>query len=110
MKLLFDNNLSVKLPKAVEDLFPGSAHVFELRLERATDRHIFQFARENDFTIVTKDKDFYHLQNILGAPPKLIWLTLGNSSNAALTNAITKNKDIINQFLTGDKTLLIVDS
>jgi predicted nuclease of predicted toxin-antitoxin system len=73
LQLLFDNNLSVVLPELLQPEFPGSAHVSALRIDHFSDRQIWQYALENQFTIVTKDKDFYHLANTLGNPPKLIW-------------------------------------
>ncbi len=33
---------------------------------------------------MTKDSDFVTLQTELGAPPKIIWITCGNTSNARL--------------------------
>jgi predicted nuclease of predicted toxin-antitoxin system len=33
---------------------------------------------------MTKDNDFLELQRRLGAPPKIIWVTCGNTSNARL--------------------------
>jgi len=74
LKLLFDNNISVKVPVIFAEEFPGSCHLFDLNIHLETDRWIFEYAKKNDFTIVTKDKDFYHLLNTLGSPPKVIWL------------------------------------
>ncbi|MGH9583149.1 MAG: DUF5615 family PIN-like protein, partial [Bryobacteraceae bacterium] len=40
MKLLFDANLSPRLVKQLEGLFPGSVHLFDLPLSRdAEDRY-----------------------------------------------------------------------
>jgi predicted nuclease of predicted toxin-antitoxin system len=39
--------------------------------------------------VITKDSDFISLQNELGAPPKIIWITCGNISNAGLKEILT---------------------
>ncbi len=108
MKLLFDNNLSVKLAQFVQDQFPGSAHVFDLKLDKASDRQIFDFARNNEFIIVTKDSDFYHLLNTYGSPPKVIWITLGNSGNAELKEFIFQNMNLFAEFGNSSKSLLVI--
>lgn len=50
----------------------------------AKDSEIFEFARARDAIVITKDDDFVQLQNRFGPPPKIIWLTVGNTSNAFL--------------------------
>jgi predicted nuclease of predicted toxin-antitoxin system len=78
VKLLFDQNLSPKLVDALTDLYPESAHVFPLNLHGAKDFAIREYARLNDFFIVTKDADFSDLCLLMGFPPKVIWIRLGN--------------------------------
>ncbi|MBD0376740.1 MAG: DUF5615 family PIN-like protein [Flavisolibacter sp.] len=82
MKLLFDNNLSVFLPDAVKVHFPGSMHVSDLGIDPFSDRELWHYAQMHQFTIVTKDKDFYHFVTTLGHPPKLVWLAIGNCKNS----------------------------
>ena len=55
MKLLFDENLSPKLPRLVESLYPGSAHVRECGLKGKSDEEIWEYARHNGFTLISKD-------------------------------------------------------
>lgn len=40
MKLLFDQNLSPRLPALLADLYPASAHVIPLGLDEAEDIEI----------------------------------------------------------------------
>ena len=69
MKLLFGENLSHKLVGLVQSLFPDSAHVTTIGLEKGTpDREIWDFAKQNEFTIVTGDRDFLALSHRLGPP------------------------------------------
>ena len=78
MKLLFDQNLSSALVVRISELFPGSAHVKSLDLAEADDVTIWGYAARNGFTIVSKDSDFQQRALLLGAPPKVIWLRVGN--------------------------------
>lgn len=56
----------------------------DLGLREASDRAIFDQARAANAVLVTKDKDFVDLVIQRGAPPQVIWLTCGNTSNARL--------------------------
>ena len=80
MKILFDEQLSFKLVRKLQDIFPGSKHVKDLSLEREDDFKIWDFARKNDFVIATKDSDFIDIANVQGHPPFVIWLRTGNVS------------------------------
>ena len=53
--LLFDSNLSRRLVGRLSDVFPGSQHVALVGLESAPDREVWEYARDNDFIITTKD-------------------------------------------------------
>jgi predicted nuclease of predicted toxin-antitoxin system len=61
----------------------------DLGLRDATDRAIFFAARSASAILLTKDSDFLRLLDELGAPPKVIWLTCGNTSNARLRQILT---------------------
>jgi len=78
LKLLFDNNLSSKLPKLLADVFPDSIHVVEIGMRNFEDIEIWKYAKEKSLTIVSKDKDFYYLNSAFGSPPKFISLVPGN--------------------------------
>jgi predicted nuclease of predicted toxin-antitoxin system len=60
------------------DLFPNSIHVKTIGLNTATDTELWNYARDNDYLIVSKDTDFSKRSAIQGYPPKVIWLRLGN--------------------------------
>jgi predicted nuclease of predicted toxin-antitoxin system len=92
MKLLFDENLSPKLPGLLAQLFPGSAHVRECRLLGRTDEEVWQFARLNHFTIVSKDSDFQQRSLLYGHPPRLVWLRIGNCTREQLIRLITEHE------------------
>ena len=92
MKLLFDQNLSPTLVEQLSDTYPHSAHVHHLGLGEASDLAIWEFARQNTFTIVSKDADFVELSTVHGFPPKLLWLRIGNCVTRDIEQVIRSNR------------------
>lgn len=82
MRLLFDQNLSPSLPRRLAAEFPDSLHVRAAGLTGADDAAIWNYAQTHGFAIVSKDSDFQQRSLLLGAPPKFIWLRIGNCSVA----------------------------
>ncbi len=99
MKLLFDQNISYRIIKAIVDIFPESKQVSNLNLENSTDNQIWDYAKMNDYCIVTFDADFYDLSLVKGTPPKIIWLRTGNTSTKHLEKIIRQNEVLIKEFL-----------
>lgn len=98
MKLLFDENLSPKLPKRLASLFPGSSHVVAHGFTAIRDQDIWDFAAANHFVIVTKDDDFVDLTLLLGQPPNVIKMTMGNCTNRQVFDAIRTHEIVIKSF------------
>ncbi len=85
MKLWLDAQLSPALAVWLRAQFGLDAHaVRDVGLRDAVDTEIFEAARQADAIIVTKDADFPALVERLGAPPRVLWLRCGNTSNARL--------------------------
>jgi|ERR1700677_1491963 predicted nuclease of predicted toxin-antitoxin system len=63
--------------------------VRDLGLRGAEDDQIFFAARQAADVVITKDSDFVTLLERYGSPPKIIWLTCGNTSDAALRAIFT---------------------
>ena len=103
MNLLFDHNLSPRLVTRLADIFPAANHVATLGLDRATDIEVWQYARDNGFLIVTKDADFNDLTTLLGIPPKIIWLLIGNCTTNQVEDLLRRNASVIATF-TADST------
>ena len=99
MKLLFDQNISFRVVRGLQNLYPLAKQVRELHLENSTDREIWEYAKREAYAIVTFDSDFYDLTLLLGIPPKVIWLRFGNTSTDNLIKIFTENKSIITEFL-----------
>ena len=98
MKLLFDQNLSFKLCLRLADLFPDSSQVRLLGLSEADDRIIWQHAKAHGFTLVSQDSDFADLAALVGPPPKVIWLRLGNKPTNAVEHVLRDRADAIKAF------------
>src|SRR5687768_7314995 len=95
MKLLFDENLSPKLPALLASIFPGSAHARTCGLLGKTDEELWEYAKANGFVIVSKDSDFQQRSLLYGAPPKVVWLRIGNCTRQQLVQLIaTHEQDI----------------
>lgn len=54
------------------------------------DSEIFFAARRADAVMITKDQDFVHLLDRHGPPPKVIWMTCGNTSHARMQEVLSK--------------------
>lgn len=91
--LLIDAQLSPKLAIWIRDRFEIDCFsVGYIGFRDATDLDIFLKARELDAVFLTKDDDFVKLLHQLGSPPRIIWLTCGNTSN-------TKMREILEAYL-----------
>lgn len=98
MKLLFDQNLSFKLAKELDDVFTGSSQVKLVNLQEADDSDIWDYARQNGFTLVSKDSDYHERSALLGHPPKVIWLRCGNQRTSYIEQLIRSHLDEIRAF------------
>ena len=82
MTIIIDAQLSPSIAFWLKDRFSvDTTTVRDLGLRDATDKEIFYKARELSAVVMTKDDDFLKLQDRLGSPPQIIWITCGNTSN-----------------------------
>ena len=89
VRIWIDAQLSPALARWLTGRFGVEAvHVSELNLVSATDPAIFDLARGADAIIVTKDRDFVELVHRRGAPPRVIWITCGNTSNDEMMSVL----------------------
>ena len=99
MKLLFDQNISFRIMRLLPDSFADCRHVRSVGLNNYNDREIWQFAKQNDFTIVTFDSDFSDIATLRGFPPKIVWLRAGNLTTAEIAERIILNTSKITSFI-----------
>jgi predicted nuclease of predicted toxin-antitoxin system len=98
VKLLLDENLSDRIINRIVDLYPDSTHVKTLGLTNTDDAVIWEYAKANDFVIVSKDSDFYQRSLLYGHPPKFIYLRIGNSPTSKIVQVLRDQFDTISQF------------
>lgn len=98
MRLLFDENLSFRLVRALAEPFPGSAHVREVGLLGAPDEEIWAYAVRHDYVLVSKDTDFYQRSLVFGPPPKGVWVRVGNAPTAEVATLLTERRALIGRF------------
>ena len=92
MKVWIDAQLPPVLARQLSDSFGVDAqHVFELGFVRSKDAEIHRAAAAAGAIMVTKDSDFVKLLEQFGHPPQILWITLGNVSNAELWRTISSN-------------------
>jgi len=99
MKLLLDENLSRRLVPFLQHDYPGSDQVVLLGMQSATDKEVWQRARDDGYVIVTRDGDFQELSLVWGQPPKVIRLKTLNQTRAATLTLLLENKDVITESL-----------
>jgi predicted nuclease of predicted toxin-antitoxin system len=82
-------------------------HVRDVQLKGQNDQKIWLYAADNGYTIVTKDDDFCALSLLRGAPPKVIWLVVGNTSTAEILRILLAHASAIEEFITEPITSLL---
>ena len=92
MKLWLDAQLPPLLARWIneQDFGLDATPVRELDLRDASDAEIFAAARNEAAVVMTKDRDFVYLLDRQGPPPQVIWIRMGNCSNAALQHNLSQ--------------------
>jgi predicted nuclease of predicted toxin-antitoxin system len=67
-------------------------------MARASDREIWDHAKEAGFVIVSKDTDFQQMSFVFGPPPKVIWIRRGNCSVRDTERILRSNSARIHEF------------
>lgn len=98
MRLLLDENLREALLPALADLYPDSLHVRGLGRGGASDTDVWSLAVTHGCALVTRDEDFLRLSVSLGAPPKVVWIALGNCPNGAIVALLRVHHPDLLQF------------
>jgi predicted nuclease of predicted toxin-antitoxin system len=99
VKLLFDQNISYRLVKRIAPRFPGSQQLRKLGLDNRPDKEIWDYAKNEEYVMVTFGSDFYDLSLAYGHPPKLIWLKTGNMTTMNLEKLLFNKADQIESFV-----------
>ena len=100
IKLLLDANLSYRLVKKLSETYSNPTHVTRCGLTQpAKDTEIWQWAKVNNYLIVTNDEDFVNLSVVKGYPPKVIILRTGNQSTSSVAEILINEKINIEKFI-----------
>ena len=108
MKLLLDENISAKLVKYLLQDFPESSHIDYLEMQGVTDTDIWDYASKEGYIIVSKDNDFRQKSFVLGAPPKVVWLSVGNGGTQLIKKLLLTNFTEIKRFVDDPEEGLLV--
>ena len=104
MKLLLDENLSWRIITKLYPFFEVIVHSSELEIfQPPTDLSLWNYAKTNGFTIVSKDDDFEKIVLLRKAPPKLIYLKTFNLNTNKIVDLIIEKLDKINEFYDSDE-------
>ncbi len=82
MRLLFDQNISFRITNKLIDIFPDCKHLSDCGLMDFEDLDIWEYARNNNFSIVTFDADFTIDHSVTGPIP--IDFTHGGNANVSI--------------------------
>jgi predicted nuclease of predicted toxin-antitoxin system len=108
MKLLLDENLSDRIVAEILDLYPDSIHVKSPNLIHTDDALIWTYAQRHGYTIVSKDADFHQRSLVLGHPPKIIFLRVGNCPTRYLIELLRSNYILLTAFQADSATSILV--
>ncbi|MCI0356548.1 MAG: DUF5615 family PIN-like protein [Acidobacteria bacterium] len=78
--------------------FPNAQHLRDLGMGSASDTDVWQHARAHGYMIVTKDSDLHQRSLLLGQPPKVIWLRVGNCPTESIVRLLRSHSAEIKEF------------
>ena len=107
MKLLLDQNLSYRLIQSLQSEYPGSEHVHMLGMGDVPDKDIWNYARANDYAVVTLDADFHEYSILWEGPPLIIWLKCGNQPKGVIREKLLTQKGEIERAFKDPRTWCI---
>ncbi|WP_223648429.1 DUF5615 family PIN-like protein [Hymenobacter psoromatis] len=65
----------------------------------AEDHDIWDWAKRPGYLVVTNDDDFYRFAGVLGFPPKVVMLRVGNQSTRSLAALLRLHLSTIQQLV-----------
>lgn len=108
MKLLLDANISWRIIKLIENDFSDCFHSKDIKINQpAKDIDIWEFAKQNQLTILTHDDDFEKLLLLKGAPPKVIILKTFNKNTKQIAELLISKKEIIESFISNNELMIL---
>lgn len=90
------------------DVFPGCGHVRDVGLRGTDDRQIWEYARKEGYTIVSKDTDFRERSYVEGPPPKVVWLDVGNAGTEAIEGLLRREHERVERFVESEESSVLI--
>lgn len=78
-----------------------------LGLAGAADREIWNRAAADDFILVTKDEDFHRLSVLVGPPPKVVWIRLGNCTTGDVERLLRGRFEQVRAFVEHEESAFL---
>ena len=108
MKLLLDANISWRITKLIESSFPACFHSKDIPVNQpAKDLEIWEYARKNNFTILTHDDDFEKLLLLKGVSSKAITLMTFNKTTNEFSELLISKKETIQSFIQNEELMIL---
>lgn len=110
IKFLIDNNISPRIASSLEISGFVAVHVNSIGMSASTDEEIFNYAYENNFTIVSADTDFGFILSSWkkSKPSVIIFRTLSSVPETQINYLTRVIANFANEILEG--SFLIVSS
>ncbi len=102
-----DEQLSSRLPQLLSASYPDSLHIDSLGLTGAADSAVWQAAVAHGCLLVSKDEDFHRLSVLYGAPPKVVWLHLGNCTTQQVVELLREHVEDLQRFAVQDEATFL---
>lgn len=106
MRFLVDAQLPPLLAAWLAARGHDAQHVVDAGLRDADDGVIWRYALEVGAVIVTKDEDFALRAAVAAESPRILWLRLGNTRNAALLACLDRNLALAGSALAAGERLV----
>ena len=106
MNFLVDANLPPRLCEWLRRHNQQATHLYDLQSLRLGDKAVWKLAATRQEVIVSKDMDFHERALILGKPPQVLLIALGNCSNDDLITALDASWARIESELAGGARLV----
>lgn len=72
------------------------------------DAVVWEYAKANGYVLVSKDNDFRQRSFQYGAPPKVVWLNVGNAGTEPILRLLREARDEIERFAASTEEALLV--
>ena len=108
IRLLFDENLSAALVQRLATAYPGSLHVRDLGQGGASDAKVWTLAKEHQAILVSRDDDFRAMAVLVGPPPKVVWLNVGNVRTEQVATLLEASQRALERLVANDEESYLV--